>query len=377
MQTPRSDRSVHLDAVRAIAALIVFTGHTRSFFLQFWRSAVGLGRQPLPSELLTVSSPSHEAVIVFFVLSGFLVGGAVLRSFRTDNWSWERYLTARITRLWVVLIPALVLTAILDAVGKAISPADSIYWQSDEARAGSSSALTFLGNIAFLQTILVRTFGSDGQLWSLANEFWYYILFPILMIVVLRRNALARLTAGVAMIAVLLFVGQSIAIYSVIWLMGLIPYLPRRNLSARYFRITLSVATAILVLSAIALVKLRLNLFLSDVILGFVFAIWCYAALHKAPGSSASFSIYAWAATHLSRMSYTLYLVHVPLLALLSGAIVGSWNPWPLDVSHLAAAAAIWLFVLAASYGFYLVFERNTDVIRQYCYRLIPGRTRP
>ena len=27
------------------------------------------------------------------------------------------------------------------------------------------------------------------------------------------------------------------------------------------------------------------------------------------------------------RMSYTLYLVHVPLLALLSGAIVGSWEP--------------------------------------------------
>ena len=89
--------------------------------------------------------------------------------------------------------------------------------------------------------------------------------------------------------------------------------------------------------------KLRLNLFLSDVILGFVFAIWCYvAALHKAPSSATSFSIYAWAATHLSRMSYTLYLVHVPLLALLSGAIVGSWNPWPLDVSHLSAAAAIW-----------------------------------
>ena len=44
MQTPRSDRSVHLDAVRAIAALIVFTGQYALFFLQFWRSAVGLGK---------------------------------------------------------------------------------------------------------------------------------------------------------------------------------------------------------------------------------------------------------------------------------------------------------------------------------------------
>src|SRR5262249_53262489 len=38
---------------------------------------------------------------------------------------------------------------------------------------------TFVGNLLFLQTIFCTTFGSNGPLWSLSNEFWYYVLFPL------------------------------------------------------------------------------------------------------------------------------------------------------------------------------------------------------
>jgi peptidoglycan/LPS O-acetylase OafA/YrhL len=37
-----------------------------------------------------------------------------------------------------------------------------------------------LGNLVFLQAILVPTWGSNGPLWSLAFEFWFYIWFPTL-----------------------------------------------------------------------------------------------------------------------------------------------------------------------------------------------------
>ena len=39
--------------------------------------------------------------------------------------------------------------------------------------------LAFLGSMAFLQTIYIPTFGSNGPMWSLSNEFWYYIVFPL------------------------------------------------------------------------------------------------------------------------------------------------------------------------------------------------------
>ena len=46
------------------------------------------------------------------------------------------------------------------------------------AIAQALTAPVFLGNAAFLQRILVPELGTNGPLWSLANEFWYYLLFP-------------------------------------------------------------------------------------------------------------------------------------------------------------------------------------------------------
>jgi hypothetical protein len=40
------------------------------------------------------------------------------------------------------------------------------------------SPAIFLGNMGFLQGIFVHTAGTNLALWSLANEFWYYIAFP-------------------------------------------------------------------------------------------------------------------------------------------------------------------------------------------------------
>ena len=54
----------------------------------------------------------YTGVDVFFVLSGFLVGGAVMRA--GPAFDWRTYAIARLSRLWVVLVPALLLTAALD-----------------------------------------------------------------------------------------------------------------------------------------------------------------------------------------------------------------------------------------------------------------------
>jgi peptidoglycan/LPS O-acetylase OafA/YrhL len=55
----------------------------------------------------SVITIGHEAVMVFFVLSGFLVGGGVLNLMSRDAWFWRDYLIKRLTRLWIVLTSAL------------------------------------------------------------------------------------------------------------------------------------------------------------------------------------------------------------------------------------------------------------------------------
>ena len=69
-----------------------------------YRASVGLGL--VGKAFYFVSNYGHTAVIVFFLLSGYFVGGSVLRQVEAGTWSWQRYLTERMSRLWIVLIPA-------------------------------------------------------------------------------------------------------------------------------------------------------------------------------------------------------------------------------------------------------------------------------
>ena len=168
--------SAHLDLVRGGAALLVLLSHARNLFFRDYRD---LGSyQTLTNRILYfLTGLGHEAVIVFFVLSGFLVGGSVLKA--SIKFSWPTYLVARTSRLYVVLIPALLVVFVCDSIGPMLSGGQFWYASvlphfNSAPFSASISAKIFLGNLLFLQTILVPPFGSDGPLWSLANEFWYY-----------------------------------------------------------------------------------------------------------------------------------------------------------------------------------------------------------
>ena len=98
----------------------------------------------------------HQAVIVFFVLSGFFVGGSILKN--PQRFSFMHYLIARLSRLWVVLIPMLALTYLIDYIismnlpellqGEHLSALNS-----GPGEEYSTSGITFLANVLFLQTI--------------------------------------------------------------------------------------------------------------------------------------------------------------------------------------------------------------------------------
>jgi peptidoglycan/LPS O-acetylase OafA/YrhL len=80
-------------------------------------------------------------------------------------------------------------------------------------------------NVLFLQGFRATTFGSNGALWSLANEFWYYVTFPMLVFVIAAARHVTRLVAAALLVLAGLFVGGSIAIYFTIWLAGVAIFL--------------------------------------------------------------------------------------------------------------------------------------------------------
>jgi peptidoglycan/LPS O-acetylase OafA/YrhL len=291
---PDSARSGHLDAARAFAALLVFSSHARGIFLSPWRASVGFmagavlkgGHAVSAVAPVQALKPSHQAVIIFFVLSGYFVGGSVMRSVTARNWSWRIYLSKRLVRLWLVLIPALILTLVLDGIGRHYAPTGALY-----SYAGANTPMlidsddlrTFFGNLFFVQGILTPALGSNDPLWSLAYEFWYYAAFPCLMLAIGASGISRRIVYLIALCVILFFVGREISLYFLVWLLGLAPHLlprPKRQTS----RWIVLGGACLLAGVAVELIKAGIGIFFADVILAMAFSGWCYLASNTAPG---------------------------------------------------------------------------------------------
>ena len=232
--------SVHLNAIRGAAALIVLLGHTRSLFFSSFTAMTGPTTQATNyiarGNRTTVG---EEAVIIFFVLSGYLVGGSVIRSVKNGTWSWKSYLFKRITRLWVVLIPALMFGISLDILGMHLfgSPT-SIYAAPSSTLvphdlAARLSWKVIVANATFLQGILSPTAGTNNSLWSLAYEWWYYLQFPMLVLVFSKSTKPSlRLFYLACLLGSTVFVGREIVALFPTWLLGAaIAALPPTKLS--------------------------------------------------------------------------------------------------------------------------------------------------
>ena len=177
--------SVWLDVFRWAAAVVLVISHIKGLFFVNYSELVN--PHPIVTLLYMVASAGHQAVIIFFVLSGYFISNSVINSIRKQTWSWKVYLMNRFTRLYIVLIPALLLGAIWDQTGIHYFGHTGIYdgLPEDQYILDYSSKdhlvwQDFFGSLFYLQGILTGHFGSNGPLWSLAYEFWYYTIFSFL-----------------------------------------------------------------------------------------------------------------------------------------------------------------------------------------------------
>lgn len=138
------------------------------------------------------------------------------------------YFIHRFSRIYTVLIPALVVGFILDRLGIEFFNASGIYNHPEEFYTNSFgndiakhlSFNTFIGNLIQLQEIIVPSLGSNGPLWSLANEWWYYVLFGFCMIVYRPGRMLSRVVACGAIVAIIMVLPLSISLWFVVWGVG-------------------------------------------------------------------------------------------------------------------------------------------------------------
>lgn len=182
--------SLYLDLARVSAAMLVLLHHV--FEPPFHAAGVHL--------------PGRSAVIVFFVISGFVIAYAT--EGQTDA---RRYVVARNARIYSVAVPALILTGVLHAAGISLWGADHSSFDRPVLRLLLS--LTFVNQLWNLTVAPLE----NGPYWSLCYEVWYYVAFGVFMFM--------RGWARWAMLAaVMLVCGPRILLLAPPWILGVLVY---------------------------------------------------------------------------------------------------------------------------------------------------------
>ena len=197
--------SLYLDLVRFTAAMVVFVGHLAK--PGFTRADWSSGDPVLP----VIHQFGAIAVTVFFVLSGYVIAYVVATRER-DAFS---YSVSRVSRLFSVVVPALVLTLAFDTVGSALDPtfyARETMFRKPPSLEGYAASLFLVNEFQVFDFGGIGP-GSNGPYWSLSFEAAYYAAAGLILFVP-RRVGLA--------LAILLLAagGKTIVALAPIWALG-------------------------------------------------------------------------------------------------------------------------------------------------------------
>lgn len=152
-----------IDGLRAIAVVAVIICHIN----ESW----------LPGGFLGVD--------MFFVISGFLIGGIIYRQASAGVFSWKQFYLRRIRRILPAFFGVVICCLI---VGSYIYAPDSDEWE--KARKTAIWSLPFVDNLFlaissfyFANSTQVNIF---NHLWSLAVEEQFYFVYPIILIALIK-----------------------------------------------------------------------------------------------------------------------------------------------------------------------------------------------
>ncbi|HVX35953.1 MAG TPA: acyltransferase [Hyphomicrobium sp.] len=347
------EKYLALDLLRGAAALAVFFCHVRGAAFVEFGALPASQKTTAVATFFALTRMGHEAVLVFFVLSGFLVGGSAINRALQKQFDARAYAIDRATRIFIPLIPACILTVVIGSLALNSKP--------DWLQVGL--------NIVGLNEVFGATLTINAPLWSLASEIWFYVFAGAAAYSLSKRGI--NVTASVALLCAIAILANARILYLLFWCLG---------------------AASIFALSwrhkgAIALVGLL------------SFLIGC--AIYEADAPSRSFTnivvMPAWISEmlvsigvclalpflcssklsgvlkpickpvlYLSRMSYSLYLIHYPI-----NCALDIWLPRATELSRASFAAFCvrGCLVFGGSLLFYLCFEAQTGLVRRFLAR--------
>lgn len=334
--------SIYLDIVRFLAAVTVFFVHAN--YDRFTSNLPVVWR---------LKDFGNDAVMVFFVLSGVVIAYVVDQKEKTL----KDYAASRLARLYSVVVPALMLTFVIDHIGAyvAFDMYDGWWFQADRPLWRFASNLFFVNELWFTS---IRPF-SNGPFWSLGYEFWYYVIFAVGCYV--KRPAKFFLIG-----AICLFIGPKIILLLPVWLLGVqVYFVIKKKLVAEPLGWLMFVGSAVLYIAfrmggypdalyqymvgGLGIVYMQDYLrwsqeFLSSYIIGVLVATHFIGAAVVAPRFAGILGACEKPVRYLAAYTFTLYLFHYPLLQFFGAVTTTVASEWLRNaIVVFGSLGAIWV----------------------------------
>ncbi|HEY1560265.1 MAG TPA: acyltransferase [Caulobacteraceae bacterium] len=254
-----------------------------------------------------------SAVYGFLVISGYSIAASLDRSPKG-------FFVRRVRRIWPTYLVSLLLAACVAAsISHPVKLADQIYLRP-------LNWVELLATLTMTQTFLGPALSADGQVWTLAVEWWDYMAAPFL-----RRTA-TRIIVAILVISLTFFVlapppanpadstgGKMVLILAWWWLTGFLFYRHRGTALGYVF---------LLIPPLIAAVDGWIG---RAAIVGLVAVALC----EKARIPKLVVAVFDW----LGDVSYPLYLVHIPILW--GSYLAGVYQPALIGAAAIGTAAVV------------------------------------
>ena len=354
--------SVAISLLRGLAALQVAAAHVRA---QFYPGLSTIADPAAGYQLLAfVTGFAHQAVVIFFLLSGWLVGGSLMNKLDQPH-ALLAYCIDRISRLWIVLVPAFAVSLLVGLfVGELAS------WRAGGAMPEAYAPLTFIGNMFGLQDLAFPRYGGNFALWSLTYETWYYAMFPLAVLMFARPGAFAKAASAVALAVIAWHLNAAILLYFTLWLMG-------AGFSRIHIQAGRQLQWGLAALFVLVAVWFRINgsnnilteeSYLQDLLYGLLFLVLlCSLQTQVAPGDALMLRL-GRIGNFFAEFSFSLYVIHVPLIFLLRHVNQRQFGIAQLDpasLSDFGVYLSLVVVIVLLAWLFHLPFEAQTYRLRR------------
>ena len=351
-----------IDLLRFSSALLVVLCHYRGGFFIEYGLLSSEDKNIFTQFFFFITRLGNEFVLVFFVLSGFLVGGRAMQRILNNDLDIKSYFIDRFTRIMLPLLASLLFVVVIDVIISQPIPIRDI-----------------VGSLFSLQGVLTNS-SFNNPLWSLAYEAWFYILIGCIMIICRSKNERSVVFAFFIFAICSYIFSKLKTIYLLILLIGTFAFLlPRENkkhLKSKIFILFLLLFIAF-VLCQLTSETRSLNFLhfsyldqkASSIFLAIIASLLVHYLVIAKPQKKIWIKVES-TSSKFSDFSYTLYLTHYPLMYLFS--YLGFSKCKQINFISISYYLIMVLISLVVAYFIYLVSEKQTSVVKRYIKRQLP-----